>query len=81
MIVTVRMFARAKDLAGSDAIRVELPSGATVARLREQLGKVHPALAGLLDRCAIAVNNEFADPSLPLEETDEIAVLPPVSGG
>ena len=81
MTYEVRLFARAKDLAGAESIRVELPQGATVAELRTRLVAECPALAGLLERCAIAVNDEFAENELTLPDPAEIAVLPPVSGG
>ena len=81
MTFEVRLFARAKDLAGAEAVRVELPPGATVADLRQRLAADHPALAGLLGRCAVAVNDELADDALPLPAAAEVAVLPPVSGG
>jgi molybdopterin converting factor subunit 1 len=81
MIVHVRLFARARDLAGADSVSVELPDGATVADLRRRLAADRPALAGLLERSALAVENEFADDSLPLSANAEIALLPPVSGG
>jgi molybdopterin converting factor subunit 1 len=81
MTFEVRLFARAKDLAGAESVRVELPQGATVADLRRQLAAERPALAGLLGRCAIAVNDEFADDALALPHPAEVAVLPPVSGG
>ena len=81
MTVTVKLFARARDLAGADAVRVELPQGATVAGLRRELGRAHPALAGLLARCAVAVEAEFARDGDVLAEGAEIALLPPVSGG
>ncbi len=81
MTFEVRLFARAKDLAGADSVRLELPPGATVGDLRRRLAGAYPALAGLLERCAIAVNDEFTDDSLPLPDRAEVAVLPPVSGG
>jgi molybdopterin converting factor subunit 1 len=81
MIVRVRLFARARDLAGSDVLRVELPDGAAVAELRRRLAAEHPALAPLLERSAIAVENELAGDSLILSSEAEIALLPPVSGG
>jgi molybdopterin converting factor subunit 1 len=81
MTFEVRLFARAKDLAGAESVRVELPPGATVAELRRRLAAERPALAGLLGRCAIAVNDEFADDGLTLPHPAEVAVLPPVSGG
>jgi molybdopterin converting factor subunit 1 len=77
----VRLFARVKDLAGADAVTVELPPGSTVGELRRRLGEGRPALAGLLSRCAVAVNDEFAEDSLMLPAECDIALLPPVSGG
>lgn len=81
MIVPVRLFARARDLAGADAVRIELPDGATVADLRRRLSTDYPALAGLLERSAIAVENDFAEDSRVLPANTEAALLPPVSGG
>ena len=81
MIVHVRLFARVRDLAGSDCLRVELPDSATVADLRRRIAADYPALAGLLERSALAVENEFADDSLVLSADAEVALLPPVSGG
>ncbi len=81
MIVRVRLFARAKDLAKANAVDVELPAGATVAELRRKLAKERPALASILDRSALAVNDEFVEDSLTLPLEAEVALLPPVSGG
>lgn len=81
MLVHVRLFARARDLAGADVLRVELPDGATVADLRRRLAAEHPALASLLERSALAVENEFAADSRVLSADAEVALLPPVSGG
>ncbi len=81
MTCRVRLFARAKDLAGAEAVAVTLSPGATVADLRRRLAADHPALAGLLPRCAVAVGGEFAEDSLALPAGAEVALLPPVSGG
>jgi molybdopterin converting factor subunit 1 len=81
MILRVRLFARARDLGGTETLSVELPPGSTVGELRRRLAVVAPSLASLLPRCAVAVNNEFAEAALKLSAADEIAVLPPVSGG
>jgi molybdopterin converting factor subunit 1 len=81
MTVTVRLFARAKDLAGRDVVRVELPNGATVGELRRRLGGEHPQLAPLLARSALAVNDEFADDAQQIPADAVVALLPPVSGG
>jgi molybdopterin converting factor subunit 1 len=81
MIVHVRLFARARDLAGTDVVHIELPGAATVADLRHRLAAAYPALSALLERSALAVENEFAADSLVLSADAEIALLPPVSGG
>jgi molybdopterin converting factor subunit 1 len=77
----VRLFARARDLAGADCLDVELPSGATVGELRRRIAQDYPALAGLLARSALAVNDDFADDGLTVPVGAEVALLPPVSGG
>jgi molybdopterin converting factor subunit 1 len=81
MIVTVRLFARARDLTGADAVTVRLDPRATVAELRRRLAEEHPVLAGLLESSALAVNEEFAEDGLSLPVGAEVALLPPVSGG
>jgi molybdopterin converting factor subunit 1 len=79
--MTVHLFAAAKDLARADAVTLQLEAGATVASLRQRLAEQVPALASLLTRCLIAVNQEFAADGVMLAASDEIAVIPPVSGG
>jgi molybdopterin converting factor subunit 1 len=81
MTLTVHLFARARDLAGSGTVAVETAPAATVADVRRALAERFPALAGLLERSAIAVNHDFADDSRSLAAGDEVAVIPPVSGG
>lgn len=82
MTVTVRVFAMLREQVGSDSIEVELADGATVA---EALAKIaeRPELGGLLDRMpvAMAVNRDYADPDTSLAAGDELALVPPVSGG
>jgi molybdopterin converting factor subunit 1 len=80
MTVTVHLFAQARQLLGP-AVAVELSPGATVAVLRRELADRFPAVAGLLERSAVAVNHDFAEDSHVLGPADEVAVIPPVSGG
>jgi molybdopterin synthase catalytic subunit/molybdopterin converting factor small subunit len=80
MRVHVLPFGILKEWFGSDAATVELPQGATVADLLERLG----GSAGRADRLrgiAVGVNAGFATASQVLEDGDEVALLPPVSGG
>ena len=81
MMLQVRLFARARDLARTDTLHVELPDGATVVDLRRRLAVVCPVLAGLLERSALAVDNEFAADSVVVSADAEVALVPPVSGG
>lgn len=78
---TVHLFARIRELAGAPAVSVELAPGSTVADLRARLTERLPAAAGLIAVSAIAVNHDFADDGHVLNAGDEVAVIPPVSGG
>lgn len=79
--MTVHLFARARDLAAADTLQIDMPVGATVGTLRSLLAVQHPALAGLLARSALAVDDEFADDNTVLPVGAAVALLPPVSGG
>ena len=81
MRIRVQLFARARDIVGTSSVLLELPEGATVGRLRQRLAEEQPALAALLERSAMAVNDEFAEDEAILPADAEVALLPPVSGG
>ncbi len=73
------MFAQARDAAGTSSTRVE---GSTVAEVLDALvGRFGDALAEVLGISKVWVNGEPASPSDPVHDQDEVAVLPPVSGG
>lgn len=75
----VLLFAALRDAAGAESVEVSVPAGATVRDLRAALARVLPA--ALLSRSAIAVNHEYADDAREVTDGDEVAVIPPVSGG
>jgi molybdopterin converting factor subunit 1 len=75
----VLLFARARDLIGADWIDVE--DAATVGELRRRLLLRFPNAAGLLEKSAFALNDEFADDAASIPPGAEVALLPPVSGG
>lgn len=77
----VRLFAVAKERVGRTTVVIELPLGACVADLRAEIGRRLPALAPLLPRTMIAVNEEYAADDQILESCARVAVIPPVSGG
>jgi molybdopterin synthase catalytic subunit len=80
--VTVRLFGILRERAGSDRAELELPDGATVADALEALSRI-PALEGLLERIPVqmAVNRDYASPDTALSGDDELALIPPLSGG
>lgn len=75
----IKAFGITKDILGTREKLFET-SGNTVASLRAALIEVYPALGGL-DSLMIAVNSAYADDDEPIAESDEIALIPPVSGG
>jgi MoaE-MoaD fusion protein len=76
VLVTVRLFAQLRERAGSGELSIELPEG---ARVRDALAELD-GLAGDLP-VVMAVNREYADGDSPLQAGDELALIPPVSGG
>jgi molybdopterin synthase catalytic subunit len=82
MTVTVRLFAILRERAGSDSVEIELADGATVDDALAALAE-RPGLAELLERMPVrmAVNRDYADADTPLAAGDELALVPPVSGG
>ena len=81
MRVKVRLFARARELAGRDEIEVEAPEGLTVAALRVLIAERVPALAAFVGRCAVAVGGAYAVEGDVVADGAEVALIPPVSGG
>ncbi len=80
VIVTVRLFAGLRERAGSDRLQVELPDGASVADLLAAMDDTPVGPLGPRS-CVVAVNREYADRGASVHEGDEVALVPPVSGG
>jgi molybdopterin converting factor subunit 1 len=81
MTVRILLFAGLRERLRSDWVELELPEDATVAQLLAALGERHPTLRELLPPCRVAVEQEFVSPGHPVRAGDEVAVIPPVSGG
>lgn len=81
MQATVRLFASAQAAAGRAECTLDLPEPAVVADLRRRLGEELPTLATLLPLSLFAVNMRYAAETDPIRPDDEIALIPPVSGG
>lgn len=80
MRLNVLAFGITKDILGGAELKIELPDGATVSDLKQELVRRYPAF-GRLRALAIAVNSEYAEGDQVLYERDEVALIPPVSGG
>jgi molybdopterin converting factor subunit 1 len=81
MMIRVLFFGLTHDLTGFDEERVELPEGGRLADLWRRYELRFPKLAEMLPSLVTAVNQEIAEASQPLSDGDEVAFLPPVSGG
>ena len=81
MRVRVQLFAGLRDLLGQPQVELDLPQGATIAQLRDQLVQEYPALGPFLPTLVCAVHEEYVPSDYELREGEEVALIPPVSGG
>ena len=81
MRVRVRLFAIQRELAGTREVPLELSDGATIADAWDGLVAAYPALAPGRASIRFARNGAYADESTALADGDEVAMIPPVSGG
>jgi molybdopterin synthase catalytic subunit len=81
MTIRVLLFGQLKEAAEHPELRLEVAEGSTVETLFADLAHRYPVLQGLAGSIAVARNQAFAQPGERLEDGDEIALLPPVSGG
>lgn len=81
MKVRVKLFAALREAVGSRELELELPQGATPEQAWERLAAAHPALRPRRASLAAAVNRSYASFHAPLADGDELAFVPPVSGG
>lgn len=79
--ITVLLFAAAREAAGRGRLEIAPTPGLTAEAVWERLVAEHPALAPFSASISIAVNHRFRPKDTPLEPGDELAFLPPVSGG
>jgi molybdopterin converting factor subunit 1 len=79
--LTIELFAVLRQRLSAQKITVTLPEGATVGQLLAYLPKSYPDLAPLLSSVSVAVNMSYATADDVLGEKDQIALIPPVSGG
>lgn len=81
MKVRVLLFAVLRDLTGTDSVELELDEGSAPAHVWSELRARHAALAPFEEPPLAAINEEYATPGVVLHDGDELAFIPPVSGG
>jgi molybdopterin converting factor subunit 1 len=81
MRVTVKLFARLRDITGAPELGCEVAPGATIGSVWRQLVADYPELASYERSISSAVNADYARMDHPVRDGDEVAFLPPVSGG
>jgi len=79
--VRARLFARLREQAGTDGESVELPAGSSVSDVYDAVGRSHPGLPADRNAVRAALNQEFVDWDAAVADGDEVAFIPPVSGG
>ena len=80
-MVEVLLFGAAADRAGTRKVELEIEESSTLAEVWPLLEEMYPGLSPMRDTLAFAVNGEYARMDERVDPGDEVAVLPPVSGG
>jgi molybdopterin converting factor subunit 1 len=81
MRVRVKLFAAYREIVGAKELPRSVDDGGTLGDLLDGLFREYPRLAGHRGTMLLAVNQAFVDPGAALHDGDEVALLPPVSGG
>jgi len=79
--ITVKLFAIFQEVLATDQLQLSLESGTSVSAIFDRLVSQHPHLEKWRSLTRYAVNLNFADPQTILKNGDEVALIPPVSGG
>ena len=81
MEMKINLFAALRDGVGTEKIQLPWKQGITCRDILRELGSRFNSMASLLEHSFVAVNGSYAGPEMSLMPEDEIAILPPVSGG
>lgn len=79
--IVIHLHARAAEIAGSRECALEVPPDACAGDVKDALARTIPAVAGLLDSCAIATDAEYVADDVRVGAAGALHVIPPVSGG
>ena len=81
MEITVKFFALMREKAGTETVSLHVPQGASVSQALEILQRQYPVLAPYIPRVRLALRQNFVEAATTLQAGDELALIPPVSGG
>ena len=81
MHIRLLLFATCRDAVGAKEIDLDLEDGSTAGMLREELSSRYPKLQAMKNILSLAVNAEYVGDEIVLRNGDEVALIPPVSGG
>lgn len=81
MVVNVHLFALLRERAGTGTVTLPLPDGTTVETAIATLMQQYPSLGGAVSKICYAVNRDYANGQTRLYDGDDLALIPPVSGG
>lgn len=81
MHIIARFFALHRDVVGTSQLELDVPDDATAGEVWSRLSETYPRLAGATRSLMFAVNQVYAEPGTRLHDGDEVAFIPPVSGG
>ena len=79
--INLKLFASYRDRVGKTEVALDLPDGATVGYMAKQVVRTYPTIIGDPTRLVVAVNQEYQSHLSELNDGDEVALIPPVSGG
>lgn len=81
MKIKVKFFASYREAVGKSEVEVDIKEKTDISTLLEVLKSEHPELGKLIEPVIISINREYASYDTTLKDGDEVAILPPVSGG
>ncbi|NUQ81278.1 MAG: MoaD/ThiS family protein [Bacteroidetes bacterium] len=81
MKVTIRFFASMQDAAGVPMLKVDVREGATTSDVLEEVYRQFPQLEKYRTSCRSALNQDYLTEVVPVSDGDELALIPPTSGG